>query len=106
MVSIAVLIALAVTISQYLDLNYFDLVFPHVRAELVIIKLDYQGKISTHRATLPFRRNFIDRPFLILNIDSLTAIFGVMINNYGCTDTNSIAYLHGLKIPVFLIVRF
>jgi hypothetical protein len=88
------------------NLDRFDLIFPHVGAELVIVELDHQGKIGTDRATLPFRSDFIDRPLLVLNIDSLTAIFGVMINNYRCTDTNSIAYLHVLKIPIFLIVRF
>ena len=39
-----------------LELNHFDFIFPHVCSELVIVKLDHQGEIGTHRATLPFCR--------------------------------------------------
>jgi hypothetical protein len=75
-----------------------------MRSEFVVVEFDNEGKIGTDGATFPFRGNFVDRAFLVEDIESLTPMFGVVINHYGCFDTNAVAYLHMTKIPILLTI--
>ena len=75
-------------------LDRLQLIRSQMRFEFVVIEFDDEGEIGTDGATFPFSGYFVDRAFLVLDIDSNTAMFGVMINNYRCLDTNAVAYLH------------
>jgi hypothetical protein len=71
-------------------------------SQFVVVEFDNQWEIGTNGATFPFSGNFVDRAFLTDNIEGLTPMFGVMIDNYRCFDPNAIAYLHITKIPMLL----